>query len=229
MSQSRAEYRAARSRKSLGRFVATLVVVAVVIIAVIVVGILVTKSPSYTAAETHLLAAIAATRVPWLVSVSLFLDWVFSPPIAIIVGLVSAGVVFTVSRSWVTMLHFAVLVLGTWLSSEVVKVIVHRPRPAANVADTLVPNPDPDSYPSGHVCFAIALGFAILVLVARSRVRVLVAILAIILSLVTSASRVYLAIHYPTDVVASIVFAAAAFIAIETLWQRYSARIFRLK
>jgi undecaprenyl-diphosphatase len=156
-----------------------------------------------------------------VVSASLALNWIFSPPIAAIVGVVSAAIVLIVTRRWLPVLHFAILVLGTWLSSEVIKVIVHRPRPHAGVADTLVPNPDPDSYPSGHVCFAIGFGFAILVLVMRSRVRAIVAVLAILLSLATALSRIYLGIHYPTDVVASVVFAAAAFIAIEALWRRF--------
>jgi membrane-associated phospholipid phosphatase len=133
---------------------------------------------------------------------------------------VSAVIVFVVTRRWLTVLHFALLVLGTWLSSEVIKVIVHRPRPSAGVADTLVPNPDPDSYPSGHVCFAIGLGFAVLVLVLHTRAQAIIAVLAILLALVTSFSRIYLAIHFPTDIVASLVFAAAAFIAIEALWRR---------
>lgn len=220
-SESRAQSRLAASRRSNKRLIVTLAVCVVVVILVLVVGILVTKSATYTAGETHILASIAASRVPAIVSASLAINWIFSPPIAVVVGVVSALIVLVVTRRWLTVLHFAVLVLGTWLSSEVIKVLVHRPRPQGNVADTLVPNPDPDSYPSGHVCFAIGLAFAVLVLVIRSRARWIVAVLAILLTLATAISRLYLGIHYPTDVVASIVFAAAAFIAIEALWRRF--------
>jgi membrane-associated phospholipid phosphatase len=220
-SESRAQSRAAASRRSNQRLIVTLVVCVVVVLLVLIVGILVTKSASYTAAETHILASIAASRVPAIVSASLALNWIFSPPIAVIIGVVSAAIVFVVTRRWLTVLHFAVLVLGTWLSSEVIKVLVHRPRPHGSVVDILVPNPDPDSYPSGHVCFAVGLAFAVLVLVMRSRARWIVAIVAILLALATSISRIYLGIHYPTDVVASLVFAAAAFVAIEALWRRF--------
>jgi undecaprenyl-diphosphatase len=220
-SESRAQSRAAASRRSNRRLIVTLAICVVVVILVLVVGILVTKSATYTAGETHILASIAASRVPAIVSASLALNWFFSPPIAVGVGLVSAAIVFVVTRRWLTVLHFAVLVLGTWLSSEVIKVIVHRPRPQGKVADTLVPNPDPDSYPSGHVCFAVGLAFAVLVLVIRTQARWIVAIVAILLSLATAISRIYLGIHYPTDVLASLVFAAAAFIAIEALWRRF--------
>jgi membrane-associated phospholipid phosphatase len=229
MTQSRAEARTAASRKGRNRFILTVVIVLVVVILVIVAGIALTHSRSETAAETKLLAQVAASRVGALVSISLALNWVFSPPIALIVGVIAAGGVFAVTRNWVTVLHFVLLVLGTWLSSEVVKVIVHRPRPTARLADTLVPNPDPDSYPSGHVCFAVALGLAFFVLAIRSRVRVVIAVLAILLALVTAGTRIYLGIHYPTDALASLVFGVAAFVGIEAVWRRYSGGIFRQK
>jgi membrane-associated phospholipid phosphatase len=226
MTQSRAEARAAASRRGLTRFIVTIAIVVVVVILVIVAGLVLAHSASITSAETHVLSSVAASRVASLVSVSLALNWLFSPPIAIIVGIASTAVVFLVTRSWVTVLHFVLLVLGTWLSSEVVKLIVHRPRPTARLADTLVPNPDPDSYPSGHVCFAVGLGLAFFVLVLNSRTRVVVGVLAILLALVTAATRVYLGIHYPTDALASLVFGVAAFVGIEAIWRRYSGRIF---
>jgi membrane-associated phospholipid phosphatase len=229
MTQSRAEARAVASRKGRNRFILTIVICVVVVILVIVAGIALTHSTSDTTAETHLLASIAASRIASFVSISLAVDWLFSPPIALIVGVVAAAAVFVVWRSWVTVLHFALLVLGTWLGSEVVKYIVHRPRPTAKLADTLVPNPDPDSYPSGHVCFAVGLGLAFFVLAIRSRVRVIVAVLAILLALITAGTRVYLGIHYPSDAFASLVFGVAAFVGIETLWRRYAAGIFRQK
>jgi membrane-associated phospholipid phosphatase len=229
MTQSRAEARAEVSRRGRNRFVLIVVLVIIVVILVIVGGIALTHSRSETTAETHLLSTIAGSRVAALVSLSLGIDLIFSPIYALIIGVLAAVGVFLVTRRWVTVLHFALLVLGTWLSSEVVKYIVHRPRPAARLADTLVPNPDPDSYPSGHVCFAVGIGLAFLVLTIRSRVRVVVAVLAILLILITAGSRLYLGIHYPTDVVASLVFGVAAFVGIETVWRRWSGGIFREK
>jgi undecaprenyl-diphosphatase len=203
------------------------IIAIVVVIAVIGFGIAVAKGQSYTAAETNLLAQVAASRVAWMVNLSLALNWLFSPPIAAIVGVLSAAIVLLATRRWVAVLHFVLLVAGTWLGSEVVKLIVHRPRPTAALADTLVPNPDPDSYPSGHVCFAVALGFGFVILATRSAVRVILVIAAIALSLVTAATRVYLGIHFPTDAIASLVYSAAAFVGIEALWRRYAGMIFR--
>ena len=209
------------------RFVATFVACVVVVIAVIVFGLVIAKNTANTVAETNLLAQLSRSRVSSVVDLSLALDKIFSPTFAIVIGVVAAALVFLASRKWVTVIHFVLLMAGTWLGSEVVKLIVHRPRPTARLADTLVPNPDPDSYPSGHVCFAVGLGFALFVVIANARLRVIVAILAVILSVGTAWTRVYLGIHYPTDAIASLVYSAAAFIAIEALWRQFSGRIFR--
>jgi undecaprenyl-diphosphatase len=206
-------------------WIGALVVALVVVIAIIGFGLTVVKSASFTATETGWLAQIAATRQPTLVDVSLAIDRIFSPPFAALIGLVAAVIVFLITRRWRAVIHFALLVLVTWLGSEVVKVIVHRPRPTAHLADTLVPNPDPDSYPSGHVCFAVGLGFAIFVLVARRSIKAIVGVLAVLLSLVTAVSRVYLGVHYPTDALVSLLYAAVAFIAVEALWRRFGTRV----
>jgi hypothetical protein len=91
MSQSRAEARVEASRRGRNRFILTVVLVVVVVIVIIVAGIALAHSRSETLAETHLLASIAASRVAGLVSLSLGIDWVFSPPIAIIVGVVASS------------------------------------------------------------------------------------------------------------------------------------------
>jgi len=211
-----------------GRFLATFIACVVVILAVIVFGLLIAKNAANTAAETNVLAQISRSRVSSVVDISLALDKVFSPTFAIVIGIVAAGLVFLASRKWMTVIHFVLLMAGTWLGSEVVKLIVRRPRPTARLADTLVPNPDPDSYPSGHVCFAVGLGFALFVVIANARLTVIVGILAVILSVGTAWTRVYLGIHYPSDAIASLVYSAAAFVAIEALWRQFSGRIFRM-
>jgi membrane-associated phospholipid phosphatase len=214
------------TRPSGRRFATVFGVCILIIVGVIAFGFI-ARGSGYTTAETHLVRAIADSRIASLVDVSLGFNWLFSPPIAAIIGVLSAAGVYLASRKWLTVLHFILLVGGTWLGSEVVKLIVHRARPVAALADTLVPNPDPDSYPSGHVCFAFALGFAVLVLAARSRARVVIGVCAVLLALVTAGTRIYLGVHFPTDVVASVIYSAAAFVAIEVLWRRYSVAIFR--
>jgi undecaprenyl-diphosphatase len=62
------------------------------------------------------------------------------------------------------------------------------------------------SFPSGHamatMCFYGMLAFFLMREVKSWPVRLLIATLTVILSLIIGISRIYLGVHYPTDVVA---------------------------
>jgi undecaprenyl-diphosphatase len=97
----------------------------------------------------------------------------------------------------------ALTVVGAWLVEGVIKGLVGRPRPE------IVPHlteAGGASFPSGHafnsavVYIAIALAFA--TLSARESVRLTIIGTAIVLSLVVAWSRVWLGVHFPSDVLA---------------------------
>jgi undecaprenyl-diphosphatase len=97
----------------------------------------------------------------------------------------------------------ALTVAGAWLVEGAIKSLVGRPRPE------IVPHlteAGGASFPSGHafnsavVYIAIALAFA--TLSARESVRLTVIGTAIVLSLVVAWSRVWLGVHFPSDVLA---------------------------
>lgn len=97
----------------------------------------------------------------------------------------------------------AATIAGGWLVNSLVKAAVGRPRPM------IVPHlteAGGQSFPSGHsfnaavVYIAIALAFA--AMSARRSVRWTVIAAAMVLSLTISVSRVWLGVHFPSDVAA---------------------------
>ncbi|MGZ3234098.1 MAG: phosphatase PAP2 family protein [Croceibacterium sp.] len=97
----------------------------------------------------------------------------------------------------------ALTVAGAWLVDAAIKGLVGRPRPE------IVPHlteAGGAGFPSGHafnsavVYIAIALAFA--TLSARESVRLTIIGTAIVLSLIIAWSRVWLGVHFPSDVAA---------------------------
>ncbi len=112
--------------------------------------------------------------------------------IALLVG-------FLVSRRRGDALFFGLSVGGSAVLNVVVKHLFGRPRPA------LWPSPAPEttfSFPSGHAMGSMALVTALVVLTWSTRWRWLVVIVGSLFVFLVSLSRVYLGVHYPSDILA---------------------------
>jgi membrane-associated phospholipid phosphatase len=113
-----------------------------------------------------------------------------------------------------------------WLSSEVFKLFVAQPRPDAHLLQNpLVPADGAGSFPSGHTTFAVAFAIAIYFLARGTRWAPPAAIVGLGFALVVAGSRLYLGVHYPSDVLGSFLVATAAIGFYTGVWNRYGVRI----
>jgi len=116
--------------------------------------------------------------------------------ICVAVGLLIAG--------WRrALMLFTITFLGAVLLTETLKLSFRRTRPLA-FFDTLLPTSY--SFPSGHAlwsfCFYGALTVLISARVQSRMIRIILWALAVLLILLIGFSRVYLGVHYPSDVLA---------------------------
>jgi membrane-associated phospholipid phosphatase len=96
-------------------------------------------------------------------------------------------------------LHLIVMQLGVFSLNQLVKAIFDRPRPAlwelrGQFAQA--------AYPSGHLLASIAVLFTYAVLLRRERGWRWPFALAVLILIVSTYSRLYLGVHWPTDVIA---------------------------
>lgn len=112
-----------------------------------------------------------------------------------------AGYLFMV-RKFHAMWLVILATLGGLLASSVLKHFFDRPRPAVDHYSYVYTS----SFPSGHSMMSavvyLTLGSLLARLVPERHVKIYVIVVALLLTFLVGISRVYMGVHYPTDVLA---------------------------
>ncbi|MGO4104427.1 phosphatase PAP2 family protein [Leifsonia sp. YAF41] len=186
--------------------------------AVIGFGLLVARTPGWSASELGIDQWLSLHHTPVLDSVALTIAWLFDPAMALAITLVSAILIGLVTRNPARVLTFLGMIAVAWGGSELIKWIVQRPRPDATLLAHPLLTEHSFGYPSGHTCFVAALGLALIFVARDHPSRPLVITVAALATVLVAVSRVYLGVHYPTDVLASIVYSLAASALALVIW-----------
>jgi len=153
-------------------------------------------------ADPHVTAWVIAHRTGWLTSALQVLTWLGSTAVIIPVGL-AIGLFFVIRRhAWQPLALLAAAVAGAIGLYDIVKALVGRPRPPAAI---WIGHYTGAAFPSGHATQSAAF-YAMLAIVVgaglSSRRRALLWSAAALAVLIVGASRIYLAAHWLTDVLA---------------------------
>ncbi len=137
------------------------------------------------------------------VRVSEAISFLGSPLVLSILG-IALAVYFISRRAWIFLATWIAALVGAGILDRLLKAAIQRPRPPYAVATLHGPS---FSFPSGHALSSlVAYGMiAYFVLVLRVRAdssRIIVICVATILIFAIGVSRLYLGVHYFTDVIA---------------------------
>ena len=132
-----------------------------------------------------------------------------------VAGVAAVMTIVVLFRRWGR--HAFLLIAGLAIELSVfitANKIVARPRPAVS---HLGGTPSTYSFPSGHTAATVVLygGIAVIVMVATTRLwpRIVMWILAVVLTVAVALSRVYRGEHYPTDVIAGFLLGVGSLVA----------------
>lgn len=150
--------------------------------------------------DAPIVVHIAFHRLGWLTAVMRYLtffgnEW-------FVISLAAAAGLFLRYRtgSWRPLLLLAATVAGTGILDIIIKITVARPRP---LAEWMAVPAAGYSFPSGHVALSSvygAIAYSLSMILRRWQSKVIVWMTAITLAFLIGVSRVYLGVHWPTDV-----------------------------
>ncbi|WP_230085353.1 phosphatase PAP2 family protein [Arthrobacter sp. AQ5-05] len=193
---------------------------------VLSLGLIAKKLPGFTIGEFSLDQELSRDHNSALTAVAMTLNYVFSPVGGVVIIAAVALYLLVMHKSPINAVAFGGVAAAGWLSSQLFKVLVERQRPnPALLFDPLAPETGSNSFPSGHVALAVGLAWAFFFLARNSRWARLAGVAGITVPIIVAWSRLYIGVHYPSDVLASLLAASAMVILFAGVWNRYQGRI----
>jgi membrane-associated phospholipid phosphatase len=190
--------------------------------AVVILGLTVAHVPGVSTAELGVDQSLSLHHLALLTGVAMALNLLFGPAAGLLAIAAIAVFLLLVRRAPVNAVAFALTAGSGWVASEFFKLLVARQRPdAALLFDPLAPESGTDSFPSGHVTFAVTVAFAVYFLARSTRRAKFAVVSGVVVVALVAWSRLYIGVHYPSDVAGSLLAGTAAVVLLTGLWNRF--------
>ncbi|MEK7624966.1 MAG: phosphatase PAP2 family protein [Patescibacteria group bacterium] len=155
---------------------------------------------SIIATDLQLSAFLISIRDAFTVKVFIGITWLGEIPTVLVLAL-AVSILLWQSKKFLPIIALWITIIGSESVTFALKLLLHRPRPLnAAILETS------NSFPSGHATIAVAfygfLAFLLLQKISRKLHRSLIITLTSIIILAIGFSRLYLGVHYLSDVLA---------------------------
>lgn len=165
--------------------------------------------------DGQLLVAIQGLHMSWLDTVVSFYTKLGDAGI-LFIALSLAMLLYKPTRK-AGALALGAMILGLLVTNITIKPLLSRPRPWLDWPIVpLVTEKDPNSFPSGHTCAAFAAGLSWARALPWRWGRIAAVVMAVLMGL----SRLYVGVHYPSDVLAGAVIGS---LCAWVIWKAYQA------
>lgn len=173
----------------------------------------------YITSDSVIISLIQGLEAPTLTSVMIFFTELGSSKIIYLIGAFLLIFLFTVIKKRSQLILIPIVFIGARMLNQILKALFHRERPDLNRLIEI----GGYSFPSGHAMNAMAFYGIVTFVVCRhisSRWgRALFILIGSLLILMIGISRVYLGVHYPSDVIAG--YFASGFCLVIVIWIYY--------
>ena len=151
--------------------------------------------------DTMVISAIQGMETPTMTSVMKFFTFIGSAPFVIVMGIVILFFLYKVLQHRIELILFIASILGSAALNTLLKHLFHRIRPNLHRLIDI----GGYSFPSGHAMNAFSVYVIITFLlwrhIQRKWGRTLLLLFSFFMILAIGVSRIYLGVHYPSDIV----------------------------
>jgi undecaprenyl-diphosphatase len=184
------------------------------------------KADYLMAFDRHVISFIQGLESPWLTGIMKFFTYIGTIRFIAVLTILLFILMFYVLRFRLEVLVFLAVVFCTPILNRLLKLFFHRARPDFHRLIEI----GGYSFPSGHAMNAFSF-YSILAFLMwrhfRGRLaRIAVIIASSIMILAIGLSRIYLGVHYPSDIVGGFLASSLWVAAVIWLFQRYKDRQF---